>query len=222
MRTFGPLAALLAAVVLARAASAGEGCACCSRSAAAHAALEIRWETVTRVSPAAGESVAADARPVFAFVSDGGESARLVDSAVLKDERIALGLRAFRPVRITPEDAAKDPLLAGAGKAPLRLVVVSADATRATPLERGKVAVAAVWEALRAEADRTWEQDLAATVGKARDLLGEYDRIAADRKALEGVADAPDAAARRAALDERERRAKEAEAGLWALRRKAA
>jgi hypothetical protein len=208
--------ASLAAVPTAR---ADEGCEHCSRSKATHDALAIGWEKAARVAPAEGGAPATDAKPLVVFVTDGTEAAGMVESAVFDDERVALGLRAFRAVRMTPEDAGRDPWVSKAGKDAVRLVVASADGSRTKALERGKVSADGLWKALQAEAGAAYEADLAEVVGRARDLLAEFDRVAEARKALDAAA--PDAAARKAALDDRQAKAEAAFRALWDLRRRA-
>src|SRR5687768_836943 len=68
-------------------------------------------------------------KPFLVLIADpaGDEETEKIENVILKDERIALGSRAFRAVRMSPEDASNDPLLAKHGKESPRFVLVSAD-----------------------------------------------------------------------------------------------
>jgi hypothetical protein len=198
----------------------GEDCEHCSRSKTTHEALEIAWEEAARVAPPEGGAPAAG-KPLLVFVTDGSEAAGLVESAVLGDERVTLGLRAFRAVRMKPEDATKDPWIGKAGKGAVRLVVASADGTRTTVLERATLSASNAFQALRDEAGKVYDADLREVVKKARALLVEFDAIADERKE---AAEAPGAEgeARRASLDERQKKADADFRALWGLRPRAA
>jgi hypothetical protein len=223
----------------------GGGCGCCGRSSAATAATTIQWESLPRISPTAavvtGEMPEAPApaeastKPFFVFVSDasGTDAVTQVETVILKDERIALGARAFRAVRMSPEDAAKDPLLSKSGKESPRFVVISADLKHAIALEKGRLSVSATWDAMKGVADRFYAKSLEATVKETRDLLLEYDRIDGERKILTAKqeklrdkkgaeADLKEVDAKLAQLEERQKKASDREQALWELKPKTA
>jgi hypothetical protein len=226
--------------------ASGGGCGCCcGRSSAATAATTIKWESLPRISPVdavvTGEAkeapapVEASTKPFFVFVADagGGDEVSRLETVVLKDERVALGARAFRAVRMTPEDAAKDPLLSKQGKEAVRFVVISADLRQAVALEKNRLSVSATWDAMKSVADKFYAKSLEATVKETRDLLQEYDRIDGERKILAAKqeklrdkkgaeADLKEVDAKLAQLEERQKKASDRELALWELKPKTA
>lgn len=223
----------------------GGGCGCCGRSSAATSALTIPWESLPRIAPSdaavltgasgapAAPAAAAD-RPFFVFVADPGsdETAQL-ETVLLKDERVALGARAFRAVRMTPDEAAADPVVSKAGKAAPRFVLVSADLQSATALEKSRLSVSATWDAMKATADRFYGGSLETVVKDARELLVEYDRIDGERKVLQAKAeklrdkkgadaDRKEVDAKLAQLEARQQKAEAREKAIWDRKAKTA
>jgi hypothetical protein len=219
------------------------GCGCCGgRSAAATQALSIQWESLPRISPAApatvtGKSaeeasepsaVAASTRPYFVYVTDAGADADKVEHVILKDERVALGARAFRAVKMSAEDAAADPLLSKGREIP-RFYVVSADAKDVVLLEKGRLSVSAIWDAMRAAAGRTYAQDLESVVKEMRGVVLEFDKIDGERKILEAKkqklqekkgsdADMKDVESKLAEVAARQKKAEDRERAIWDLK----
>src|SRR5688572_27526375 len=147
------------------------------------AALEIPWAVAERISPkesavvtgkSEGESDATSApkgldadKPICIYVSDGSMSdeGKKLQDVTLKAEKVALGLKAFRTVKMTPEQVAADPLLAGQGKEPTRILVVNPLDRKVTVLEKSKLSAGAVFSALEAVANKFYVQKLDKTVG---------------------------------------------------------
>ena len=199
-------------------------------------------ESATPAEPIAVEEPkkAAD-KPYFVYVFDpaaapavdcskpGGSS---VDTVILKDERIALGSRAFHAVRMSPDDVKGDPLLQGKGREVPRLLFVTADLKSVTVLEQGKLSVSGTWDAMRTTAGRFYKQNLDDVVRELRGVLFEYDKIDSQQKVLadkearakdKKLTDADQKAldADRAQLDKRLKVAQEKERALFELKPKA-
>src|SRR5262245_16190192 len=127
------------------------------------AELTINWETMTRVSPEVvkekvvtgetstpAEPVDAPAaqpqvsdKPFMLYITDAGAATTgfdTVEKVILEDDRVNLGTHAFHAVKMSSDDATKDPLLAEkGGKAVPRIVFVSADFKSVKPLEGGSL-----------------------------------------------------------------------------------
>jgi hypothetical protein len=171
------------------------------------AVLNTNWEPRTRISPADGtvttpgdvapseatepsEAPAAAARaehPIAVYVTTADSTAAFdkFDKVVLTDDKIAIGLKAFTTVKMTPQDAERDPLFSGKGNEVPRFYFVSPDYKDVTLLEGGKLSVSGFYGAMKAEAKRHLKGDFDKAVREMRDVLNEWDKIAKERKVLE-------------------------------------
>lgn len=166
-------------------------------------ALAIRWESMTRLptfekpvitteetaaAPAEDEPQAkASDKPYFIYVTDGSSSDDVtkVEKVVLTDERIALGSRAFHAVRMMPDDAAADSVLAEkGGKEVPRILFVSADHKTVTTFEKNRLGVSGIWDAMRATSNKFYKENLDVAVKAMRDVLTDYDKVAGEQKTL--------------------------------------
>ena len=221
------------------------------------AELTIKWETLSNIPPlekpeavVTGEDSAPAAQPVpveakktalsadkpyVIYVADpaGATSFDTVEKVILDDDRVKLGTRAFHAVKMSPEDAKADTLLAkDGGKEVPRIIFVTADLKTVKPLEGGQLKLGEVWSAMKTTANRFYKQDLDTTVRDLKSVLIEFDKIAKERTVLEekekrstdlkGLlpADKKDIEAKRAELDSREKKAQATRDKLWELRPK--
>lgn len=179
-------------------------------------------------------------KPYFIYVGDlasteckGCGDAAKAETVIFKDERVALGSRAFHAVRMSPEDAAADPLLQGKGKQSPRILFVGADLKSITVLEQGRLSVSGTWDAMKATASKFYKENLDKVIHELRDVLFEYDKIEGQRKVLAdkearakdkplGEADRKELAAAKADLDARLKKAQDREQALFDLKPKAA
>jgi hypothetical protein len=131
-------------------------------------------------------------RPILVYVCDdsiGCEAVDKVDGLILKDEKVALGTKAFRTVRMHPDHAAKDPLLAGAGSEMPRMLLVDPGAGRegdekVTVLEKGKLKTSALYDAMEKVANGFWNEKLDKVVKAHLDVLKDQDQLANAEKVL--------------------------------------
>jgi hypothetical protein len=221
------------------------------------AVLSIKWETVSRIPPltapvVTGETASAEEgaaaepaaeapkttdKPYFVYVTDpaASESFDTVEKVILQDDKITIGSHAFHMVKMTPEDAAADPVLKGKGKSTPRFMLVTADQKTITVLESDRLkGPGAPWDAMVATANKFYKQNLDKTVRELRDVLNEYDKIYSERSVLDEKekrladdkkttdADRKKLEADRNALAAREKKAQEKEKTLFALKPKAA
>jgi hypothetical protein len=173
------------------------------------AALEIRWESAQRISPRdavvvtgsdapdekekeAPKSVLPRAtKPIVVYVSDLVESddQKKLETVTFKAEKVALGLKAFRTVRMDSTQVAEDPLLADKGKESPRLLLVNPVDGKVTVLEKSKLSASAVYSALEEVAAKFYVEKLDKTVKSHLDLLCEQDQLANKEKKLNGDAE---------------------------------
>jgi hypothetical protein len=197
--------------------------------------VELTGEDAPKPEEVVESTVETSNKPFFVLIADAGgnEESDKIDSVILKDERIALGARAFRAVRMTPEDASNDPLLAKHGKESPRFVFVSADFKNAVALEKSRVSISAVWDQMKTQATKFYGKNLDATVKEMRGILLDYDKIDGERTILKAKeeklkekkgaeADLKEVEAKLADLEERQKKMEEKEQALWDLRPKSA
>lgn len=212
------------------------------------AALQIQWVTLPRIAPEGvkvltgtkatepeATPVEKAAKPFIVLVADGaagGDEFDKIESVVLKDERVALGSRAFTCVRMSPDDAAEDPIVSKTGKEIPRFVLVSPDYKAATALEKNKLSGGALWDGMKGTADKHYAKPLEGAVRDMRDVLIEIDKLYGERKTLSeklerlqekgSAADKKAVEEKIAALDERQKKIEERQKSVWDLKARTA
>lgn len=174
------------------------------------AVLNIGWKSLTRVAPVAPKTVAVTTpkegekaadpeakaepvqapraeRPLLVYVADAtpAEGFDKVEKVVLTENKIVIGSKAFTCVRMTPEQAAQDPILAETGKETPRIVLISADYKDIDSIEGDKISISRVWDAMTASYKAHYKGDLDKMQKAMLKVLGEFDKIANERKVLE-------------------------------------
>jgi len=163
-------------------------------------------------------------------VDGSGSDFDRVEKVILADERVALGARAFRRVKVYDTDVASDPILAKNGTGVPRFVIVSPDCKSVTVVEKTKLTTSGLWGAMTDAAAKFYAPSIDDAVKKTRDVLVEYDKIEGEKKVLESKKARLDEKAnpseqkevdtRLAALEERQKKAQEKEQSIWELKPK--
>lgn len=172
-----------------------------SRAPESARALEIRWQRVHHLTQVQrvvtgvtidtdeGEAEAAPApawtQPILVLVSDDLGEDELLDSLeneTFIDEKIALASRAFRCVRMIPEDAAREPMLEGTGEAYPRLVLVDPLRSTTKVLDREReLGPKPVYAAMRKVADGFFDGvKVDKLVKDHQKILAALDKLAPD------------------------------------------
>lgn len=223
------------------------------------AELTIQWETLSSIpqvakkapavvtgedaapAPAAEEPVAASAitstdKPYLIYVADTAAASTgfdTVEKVILDDDRVKLGAKAFHAVRMSPDDAKADPLLADKGGKELpRFIFVTADQKTVKALEGGSLKLGEVWSTMKATANKHYKQDLDGLVKELKSVLNEFDKLGKERSVLDekekrltdkglSEADKKDIEAKRADIDARQKKAEAQRDKLWDLKPKA-
>jgi len=165
--------------------------------------LTIRWETVERVSKGGDSAVvtgesAADSeptelalkwgdKPVVVYVCDeaaGCEGFDKLEEVVLKDEKVALGMKAFRTVKMHPDDAALEPVLKDKGKTVPRMMLVDPTKMKVTVIETKKVKASTLYSAMKKTAGKVYKEKLDTVVKSHLKLLTKQDQLANAEKVL--------------------------------------
>jgi len=107
-----------------------------------------------------------------------------LEEVVLKDEKVALGMKAFRTVKMHPDHAALDPVLADQGKEVPRMLIVDPTQMKVTVLEKGKLKASGLFSALKKVASKVYKENLDKVVKSHIKLLTEQDQLANAEKVI--------------------------------------
>ena len=155
------------------------------------ARLNIRWESTSSVAPqaaATGDAQAADAeagkryaeRPMLVYVTsdDATDSVtRKLEDVAFADERIGIGSKFFRCVKITAGNALQDRLLKDNGDSTPRLLFVKRDYTVVATLEKKKLKPGTIVKSMAKLARGEYKDNFSSMVSNYAKLLNELDRL---------------------------------------------
>jgi dGTP triphosphohydrolase len=162
--------------------------------------LTAKWDTASRISPAdggvvTGESTGDEAeapkvladKPLFIYVTDGAgeEGFDKIEKVILDDNKILVGMKAFKCVKMTTEDVANDPLLSGKSKDDRYFLFVSRDYEDVKAVDGSKLKTNAVYSMMKRFAQREYKTKFEKTVKATLKLLVEYDKINNAKKVIE-------------------------------------
>ncbi len=128
-----------------------------------------------------------DDKPILIYVCD--DTVACADSEkfetiVLKDEKVALGVRAFRCVKMTPAQVEEDAILAGAGKDTPRVLVIDPIKVKIKVLESKDLKASKLFKAMKSVSNKFWKQKLDKVVKEHISMLTEQDQLANADKTL--------------------------------------
>jgi hypothetical protein len=137
-------------------------------------------------APVVEEARIAD-KPMMVFITDGAvvEGFDKLEKVVFTEDKILIGSRAFSCIKLSPEQAAKDKLLANAGKETPRIVFVTVDYKDTTVIEGSKLSVNELWKVMQAQYKKAYEGNLETMAKSMLKVLIEFDKIGAARKVQE-------------------------------------
>ena len=127
-------------------------------------------------------------KPILIYVCDestGCEAFDKIEELVLKDEKVALGMKAFRTLKMHPDNVEADPLLKGRGKGVPRMIFLEPSKMKFQVLEPKKVKASALFKAMKRAAKGYWKESLDKVVKTHLKLLVEQDKLANELKNLE-------------------------------------
>ena len=199
------------------------------------AVLNKNWESANRVSPkeaavvtgeSASEAEAAQEptiypQPWLVYVPavSGEEAFDKAEKVVLMDDKVCIGMWAFKCVKMNDEDAKADPLLAKGSELP-RFYVVHRDLSKVKLIEGGDMSAKKLFSAMESASNDAYKQKLEKNVKSVLKILNEFDKINNERRVLEEkkarAGGEVDKKMERdiAELDEREKKANEEKAEL--------
>lgn len=200
------------------------------------AVLNKTWERISRVSPkeaavVTGESAseaegAADEptvypQPWLVYVPDesGAEAFDKAEKVVLMDDKVCIGMWAFKCVKMNDEEAKADPLLAKGSEIP-RFYVVHRDLSKVKLIEGSDMSAKKLFSAMESASNDAYKQKLEKNVKSVLKVLNEFDKINNERRVLDEkkARDGGEVDKKMerdiAELDEREKKANEEKAEL--------
>lgn len=155
--------------------------------------LTAKWGSTTRVSPKsdvvtgegteAGESADVELldKPMFIYVTDGSEEGSFdkIEKVVLDDNKVLVGMKAFKCVKMSPSDVNDDPLLSGKNKSKdsRYFLFVSRDYKKVTALTGAKIKAKSVYKTMCKFAKKDYKTNLDKNVKATLKLLIEFDKI---------------------------------------------
>ena len=155
------------------------------------ALLRINWDTRASVAPqaaATGDAVATDAnagsrfleRPMLVYVTSDDATnsiSRKLEDVGFADERVAIGSKFFKCVKISAGNALQDRLIKANGKATPRLLFVKRDYTVMATLERKNLSGGKIVKAMAKLARSEYKNSFDSMVSSYAKLLNELDRL---------------------------------------------
>lgn len=213
------------------------------------AVLTIAWTSPGSVAPKdslvvtpregdekEGDAVAAPVKradkPMLVYVADPSAADATfdkVEKVILTDDKVAVGTKAFTCIRMNPEQAAADKLIAAAGKETPRIVLVSTDYKETVVLEGSKLSIGDLWKAMQSSFKDAYKGDLEKNVKALLKVLGEFDKISGARSVQEEkekrtdkptAADKAEWAKTKEELDERQKKAEKERDALLKFEKK--
>jgi hypothetical protein len=164
------------------------------------AALKVSFTTVPSVSKAAavvtgdeaeGTTPAAPTlrwtdKPILVYVCSeaGCEESEVFENQVLKIEKVALSTKAFRCVRMTPDQVDEDAILKDNGKTVPRVLLVEPvkmkiDVVETKDMKAGKLA-----KAMEKTSGKFWKERLKTVIGAHLKMLTKQDQLSNALKTL--------------------------------------
>ncbi len=170
------------------------------------AELNIRWQTVETITTKSTKDVVVTGeesstkkveskelslkwgkQPVIVYVCDeaaGCEGFDKLEEVVLKDEKVALGMKGFKTVKMHPDHAEVDALLAGKGKSLPRMLLVDPTKMKVKVLEKGKLKASSLYSAMKQVSGKVYKEKLDKVVKSHIKLLTEQDQLVNAKKVL--------------------------------------
>ena len=166
------------------------------------ARLTISWQTVNSVSPKAATTKAEDLeeqteeakpeaqssmradRPSIVFVTADDPTQKIMrklEDVVFKDERICIGAKFFRCVKVTEGDALQDRILRETGKTAPRVVLMNCDYSVSSTLEGRSISASRLGKAMQKAVKKDYTNDYDKLLKSYAKLLNEFDRLEATR-----------------------------------------
>ena len=131
------------------------------------------------------------AQPLFVYVTDGGSEGAFdkIDKVVLDDNKVLIGMHAFKCVKMSPSDVNDDPLLSGRSKDTRYFLFVSRDMEKVSVVDGGKMKASTVYTTMKKHASIDYSTNFDRNVKAVGKLLLDFDKINNAMKVLKDKQD---------------------------------
>lgn len=163
------------------------------------AVLKIDWKSMPRIQPeqvitgqseSKPEAAAAKLqKPLVIFIEEMASSIPQaggfdkINELVWTEDKIVIASKAFTCVKMSPEQASKDPIISKAFKEVPAVVMMDIDYD-ATTLEGEKIDISSVWNNMESLFKKAYKGNLEKMCKEMIKVLAEFDSINNDRKLL--------------------------------------
>jgi hypothetical protein len=154
------------------------------------ARLQIRWEQATTIAPKAAATGDAEAkqgagalvadRPMLVYVTNDDitdNDVRKLEDVCFKDERVGIGAKFFRCVKVSAADAAEDRLLKEHGKDAPRLLFIKRDYEVVSVLDGKSLSASKINKSMEKLCRAEYKNSFGSMQSKYAKLLNELDRM---------------------------------------------
>jgi hypothetical protein len=154
------------------------------------ARLQIRWEQASTIAPRAAATGDAEAkqgdgalvaeRPMLIYVTTDDvtdNDVRKLEDICFKDERVGIGAKFFRCVKVSAADASEDRLLKEHGKDAPRLLFVKRDYEVVSVLEGRELSASKINKSMEKLCREEYTNSYSSMQSKYAKLLNELDRL---------------------------------------------
>ena len=125
-------------------------------------------------------------KPMFIYVTDGASDGGFdkVEKVILDDNKVLVGMKAFKCVKMSPSDVNDDPLLASEGKELPRFLFVSRDYSKVKVVEGSRMKTKNVYNMMKKFASKEYKTNFDKQIKATLKLLIEFDKINGAMKTL--------------------------------------
>jgi hypothetical protein len=161
------------------------------------AVLNKKWEAASKIAPsdavvtgeeakAKDEPKAEADQPMMIYVTDGSEAEGYdkIEKVIFKDNKVCIGMWAFRCIKMSPDDVENDPLLSGKGKEMPRFMFVAHDYSDVKVIEGNKLKTKEVYNAMKKFAGKAYATKFDKNVKATLKVLIEFDKINNAKKVI--------------------------------------
>jgi len=119
------------------------------------------------------------AKPLFIYVTDGSTEGAYdkIEKVVLDDNKVLIGMKAFKCVKMSPSDVNDDPLLSGRSRDDRYFLFVSRDQSKVSVVDGSKMKAKGVYNAMKKHASKDYSTKFDKNVKAMQKLLLEFDKI---------------------------------------------
>ena len=125
-------------------------------------------------------------KPIFVYVCDeaGCEESEAFENQVLKIEKVALSTKAFRCVKMSPDQIAEDELLKDEGKTVPRVLLIEPVKMKISVVESKNMKAGKLAKAMEKTSGKFWKERLKTVIGKHLKMLTKQDQLSNALKTL--------------------------------------